>query len=532
MSFTTSLTSVALAVVAVLVLVFVPSGWAFLSSSNNNNNNNRGGAAVPTMSSGMVTTTESRLFSVPRVIVFDLDNTLWTPELYQLRRLQRQNLTPVAGKDVKMFEGAIKVLEEIIPSLKHPETGEPPLLAIASRTQSVEWAEDLIDQFNLRHRFHAIEIFPSHKTRHFSNIQRQTKLPFHEYIFFDDARDGKYGNCVPVAAMGVFCVHCPQGIVTEDIFHRALDQYRKWDRTPNSIVEHDGKITINAERYIASDFSFPADSSTQDVPDNLYGKAYKGIVKMVRPEKGYGFITYRNAVDNKNSRDIFFHFNGMAKDDDDSFSIEEGDEVTFEIQRDLKKNKDMAVNVSPEDPSSKQTVQFRCFSMNQPFAALLANGYKTLETRNGTMFTKYAEGTQLLLHVGQRTYPDGGKYVEIMEEDGLSQDEIVRLKSLPPNFSRGTIVAVLEIGRTYETTTEERSLPAFERKAVARGEDSGRFVTEIKKVAYLRRPIKQNGAGGVFKVRVPPEALPDGNWHIPPLTNNESSIEAYASVSG
>ena len=40
------------------------------------------------------------------------------------------------------------------------------------------------------------------------------------------------------------------------------------------------------------------------------------------------------------------------------------------------------------------------------FAALLANGYKDLETRNGTMFAGYPAGTQMLLHVGQRIYPD------------------------------------------------------------------------------------------------------------------------------
>ena len=90
----------------------------------------------------------------------------------------------------------------------------------------------------------------------------------------------------------------------------------------------------------------------------------------------------------------------------------------------------------------------RAFSMNMPFAALVAHGYKTIEvrvrvrlglglglrvtltlaltlaltlpvtltrtkSRNGTMFTELA-GETVLLHVGQRTYPDGGKHVEIM----------------------------------------------------------------------------------------------------------------------
>jgi hypothetical protein len=38
--------------------------------------------------------------------VFNLDNTIWSIELYQLQKLQRVNAFPVAGKDVKLFEGA------------------------------------------------------------------------------------------------------------------------------------------------------------------------------------------------------------------------------------------------------------------------------------------------------------------------------------------------------------------------------------------------------------------------------------------
>ncbi|KAG7353153.1 HAD-SF-IIIC: HAD phosphatase, family IIIC [Nitzschia inconspicua] len=525
MMYAVPLGRVALAVVA-LLLVALPSGWCFLPFGRGSTDPSW---AVTTSKQRATTTARSNLYNLPRMIVFDLDNTIWTPELYQLRKLQRQNLTPVAGKDVKLLEGAVKVLEEIIPSLKHPETGEPPMLAIASRTQSVAWAEDLIDQFGLRDRFQAIEIFPSQKTKHFSRIQQQTRIATQDMMFFDDARDGKYGNCVPVASMGVFCVHCPQGIFTEEIFHRALEHYRMWDRTPNTIVEYDGKLTTNVDRYFSSEDCAVSKISSQ----TTNGTVYKGIVKMVRPEKRYGFILYRSAANNKNSRDIFFHFNNIVKDKDGGVSMpQEGEEVTFEIQTDANA-RGMAVNIIPQkDPEPFSTVQFRCFSMNQPFAALLTNGYKTLETRNGTMFTQYAEGTQLLLHVGQRTYPDGGKHIEIMKENGLNQDEIDRLKTLPPNFSRGKIIAVIELGKTYETSTVERSDPEFERNAVARGEDSGKFVTEIKRVSYLKQPVKQSGAGGVFKVRIPPEVLPDGDWHIPTAVTGEESSREYATISG
>ncbi|KAL3923916.1 MAG: hypothetical protein SGILL_001365 [Bacillariaceae sp.] len=463
--------------------------------------------------------------SLPRVVVFDLDNTIWTPELYQLRDLQRRKMTPVAGKDVTMFEGAIKALEESIPNLWPAD--EPPMLAIASRTQSVDWAHDLLDQFDLRHRFHAIEIFPAHKTKHFSKISQQLGIPFHEMIFFDDARDGKYGNCEPVAALGVLCVHCKQGIVTTDIFERALHLFQhEWDKSPHCIVEHDGLLTTNN----IPQFKQPERRRNKSRPATTDGKLYEGQVKMVRAEKNYGFIRFRGS--GKDSKDVFFHFNNLAKSDGVATAIEEGDEVTFQIQMDERNNKPMAVNVVVQSAHDDSSVQFRCFSMNQPFAALLANGYKTLETRNGTMFTQYAEGTQMLLHVGKRTYPDGGKHLDIMKESGLSDEEIENLKSLPAGFSRGSIVAILELGKTYETTVVERSQPEMEQGAAARGSDSGRFVTEIKRVAYLKKPIQFKGEPGVFKVRISPDVLPDGGWQVPTVKSVGSGSEIYASISG
>ena len=143
--------------------------------------------------------TSSRLHSKsPKLIVFDLDNTIWTPELYQLRKLQRAKLMPRAGKDVKLFPGSQKVVEMI----RSGEFGDT-RFALASRTQSVEWAQDLLDQFELRELFDHIEIFPANKKAHFENIREASGVDYEDMLFFDDARDGRYGNCEPVSALGV-----------------------------------------------------------------------------------------------------------------------------------------------------------------------------------------------------------------------------------------------------------------------------------------------------------------------------------------
>eukprot|EP00980_Cylindrotheca_fusiformis_P007395 scaffold1525_cov142-Cylindrotheca_fusiformis.AAC.195 len=437
---------------------------------------------------------------LPKLIVFDLDNTLWTPELYQLRKLQRANQTPRAGKDVKLMKGAQKVLTEYVPKLQ--EQGVQ--FAVASRTKSVEWAHSLMGQFGLKEVMCYIEIFPGDKKQHFQKMQQASGFQFEDMLFFDDARDGKYGNCEPVSEMGVLAVHCPNGLHDENVFTTALDQYKKWDRSPDHIVEWDGSVTKRKS----------ARSS----------KRLEGSIKMIRHDKRYGFIQYRDGK----TRDVFFHFNNLP---DKKCTVEEGDEVSFQVERDPKNGKFMATEISIEKAKDENTVQMRCFSMNQPFAALLANGYKTLETRNGTMFTQYTEGTQMLLHVGRRIYPDGDKHIEVMKSSGLSEEEIEKLKKLPQGFGRGNAIAIVELGKTYETTVAERSEPDFQRSVAAYGADSGRIVTEIRRVNYLRKPVKVSGQGGVFKVQIDPDVIPDG-WRVP---RNEPSNELpglYATISG
>ena len=77
----------------------------------------------------------------------------------------------------------------------------------------------------------------------------------------------------------------------------------------------------------------------------------------------------------------------------------------------------------------------KVFSMNMPFASLLAHGVKTLESRNGTMFFNGCQpGEQVLLHVGQRTYPDGGVHREVLTEMGMDAVQVEALTFLPDGY--------------------------------------------------------------------------------------------------
>ena len=260
-------------------------------------------------------------------------------------------------------------MKEIIQQIKNDREGRfaNTKFAVASRTQSVEWAHDLLEQFELKELFDYIEIFPGDKKRHFSNLKSVSGIDYKDMIFFDDARYGRYGNCEPVSNLGVLSVHCPNGMYEETIWTNALNHYKEWSahKTPGTIVEWDNSITT---------------LNTKAADPN---ERHKGEVKRINREKRYGFIQYGG----RGTKDMFFHFSALPHGEE----VEEGDELSFAVSTDSRTGKDAAANIeiSNKDVDESNYVNMRVFSMNLPFAALLSNGYKTLETRNGTMFTPY-----------------------------------------------------------------------------------------------------------------------------------------------
>jgi magnesium-dependent phosphatase 1 len=140
------------------------------------------------------------------------------------------------------MEGSKRVLEDYVPKLQ--EQGVQ--FAIASRTKSVEWAHALLGQFGIRNIMNYVEIMPGDKQTHFQNIRRSSGIEFDEMLFYDDARDGKFGNCEPVSKMGVLSVHCPNGLDTLEVFTTGLERYNEWDKSSHMIVEWDGSVTNTA----------------------------------------------------------------------------------------------------------------------------------------------------------------------------------------------------------------------------------------------------------------------------------------------
>lgn len=151
----------------------------------------------------------------PRLVVFDLDFTLWDcggtwcdclrPPF---RAGSRGEIKDSWGTQVTLYPDIVDILDAL------DAAGVP--AAVASRTEEPAWAVELLELLGVHHRFAHHEIYPSEKTRHFGRLQADSGVAFEEMVFFDDERR----NIVDVSALGVRCHLVSRG-VDWDAFDRA-----------------------------------------------------------------------------------------------------------------------------------------------------------------------------------------------------------------------------------------------------------------------------------------------------------------------
>ncbi|KAK7252281.1 hypothetical protein RIF29_36117 [Crotalaria pallida] len=120
---------------------------------------------------------------LPRLVVFDLDFTLW-PFYCECRS---KNDAP------SLFPHSRGILH----ALKDKGIDA----AIASKSPTPDIAKTFLDKLSITSMFVAKEIYytGTHKTEHFQRIHSKTGVPFNSMLFFDDDDN----NIPPVSEMGV-----------------------------------------------------------------------------------------------------------------------------------------------------------------------------------------------------------------------------------------------------------------------------------------------------------------------------------------
>lgn len=167
---------------------------------------------------------------VPRVIVFDLDGTLWNPEMYQLRggapfRPDTANpdvMIDRSGEKVRLIGETRRILQEFITDLKWKNT----YLAVSSTCDEPQWAAELLQHYKFTDSKGGVvtmgslfgdlkEIYYSGKDSHHKKILEKinrldkTVTDFSQMLFFDN----QMNNIRSVSDIGVTSCYCPSGMI-------------------------------------------------------------------------------------------------------------------------------------------------------------------------------------------------------------------------------------------------------------------------------------------------------------------------------
>ncbi|KAM3431711.1 hypothetical protein NHJ13734_007167 [Beauveria thailandica] len=145
---------------------------------------------------------------LPRLIVFDLDYTLWpywvdthvTPPLKA--NAAHTAATDRHGEDFAFYPDVpliLQLLPRVAASSSSSSSSTPIKLGVASRTSAVGIARDLLKMLHLpavegqqkaRRAGDAFdagtEIYPGSKIRHFETLQKRTGIAYEDMLFFDD----------------------------------------------------------------------------------------------------------------------------------------------------------------------------------------------------------------------------------------------------------------------------------------------------------------------------------------------------------
>ena len=164
------------------------------------------------------------------MIAFDLDGTIWNPEMYQLwgggppfSVVDNNTLVDRSGTRVQLCG----ISGNIFDDLKHNPIFSQTIVALVSCTDEPEWAEKCLQMFvstpnkvPLVHCVHEHQIFKANKRSHFKNIHEKYKIEYSDMIFFDNERT----NIDSVRMLGVHCIYCPEGVL-EDVWQGALRSF-------------------------------------------------------------------------------------------------------------------------------------------------------------------------------------------------------------------------------------------------------------------------------------------------------------------
>ncbi|XP_070684384.1 protein EOLA1 [Pempheris klunzingeri] len=153
-------------------------------------------------------------------------------------------------------------------------------------------------------------------------------------------------------------------------------------------------------------------------------------------------------------------------------------------------------------------VQMRCLSFRQPYAGLVLDGVKTVESRWRPLLAPM-ESRTLAVHIAQRDW-EGEEWRAVLSGPlGMSCAQIQALLESGERFGRGVVAGLVDVGATWQcpASLEGEELQHLERSAVLIGLQE-KHLTYLSNPRWLKAPLSTRGGRDLWIVEIPTELLP------------------------
>ncbi|XP_068871555.1 protein EOLA1-like isoform X2 [Aphelocoma coerulescens] len=153
-------------------------------------------------------------------------------------------------------------------------------------------------------------------------------------------------------------------------------------------------------------------------------------------------------------------------------------------------------------------MKFGCLSFRQPYAGLLLNQVKTVETRWRPLLAVYKNRT-IAIHIAVKDWEDDTWREIILNRLGMTPKQLQALLDEGEKFGRGVIAGLIDVGETslYPENLPPEEILELENKAVLSNLEQ-KYLTVVSNPRWLLEPIPARGRKGVWQVDIPEELIP------------------------
>uniref|UniRef100_A0A8C6KQM5 Endothelium and lymphocyte associated ASCH domain 1 n=1 Tax=Nothobranchius furzeri TaxID=105023 RepID=A0A8C6KQM5_NOTFU len=149
------------------------------------------------------------------------------------------------------------------------------------------------------------------------------------------------------------------------------------------------------------------------------------------------------------------------------------------------------------------SLQLWCLSFRQPYAGLVLNGVKTLESRWRPLLTPLQNQT-LAIHIAWQDW-EGEDWKSVLSGPlGMSSTQIQALQDSGERFGRGVVAGLVDVGETWLCTAslQGEELHRLEQAALLIGLQD-KHLTHLTNPRWLTQPLRTRGGRDLWTVEIP-----------------------------